>query len=254
MMKMISKMLCGAAVLLALPQVAFAQRGEMVTVSTSEVKVDPAKPIIELTVTGIVQSAPDAATFTTGVQTKALKAKDAITKNAEKMTLVVAQLKASGIADKDIQTSAINLYRDIEYLPTGKQRLKGYVVSNVVTAKLRDFQRLGDVLDTLATNGATEFSGPNFTLDDDSAAEAQSRDKAWAIAMKQARYHAQKAGYTDVRVLRVAESIRQIRGDENRVYDIMAAEAAGDASAKMPIEGGEIGTSVTLAITFEMTR
>ena len=253
-MKTISKMLCGAALLLALPQVAFAQRGEMVTVSTSEVKVDPAKPIIELTVTGIVQSAPDAATFTTGVQTKALKARDAITKNAEKMTLVVAQLKASGIADKDIQTSAINLYRDIEYLPTGKQRLKGYVVSNVVTAKLRDFQRLGDVLDTLATNGATEFSGPNFTLDDDSAAEAQSRDKAWATAMKQARYHAQKAGYTDVRVLRVAETIRQTRVDENKAYEIMATEAIGDASASTPIQGGEIGTSVTLAITFEMTR
>ena len=252
-MRAISKILCGAALLLALPQVVFAQRGEMLTVSTSEVKVDPARPVIELTVTGTVQSAPDAATFTTGVQTTALKARDAITKNAEKMTLVVAQLKASGIADKDIQTSAINLYRDIEYLPTGKQRLKGYVVSNVVTAKLRDFQRLGDVLDTLATNGATEFSGPNFTLDDDSVAEAQSRDKAWAMAMKQARYHAQKAGYTDVRVLRVAESIRQIRAEATMAYEKMdiAAEAA-DAST--PIQGGEIGTSVTLSITFEMTR
>lgn len=253
-MKTISKLLCGAALLLALPQVAFAQRGEVLTVSTSEVKVDPAKPIIELTVTGIVQSAPDAATFTTGVQTRAPKARDAITKNAEKMTLVVAQLKAAGIADKDIQTSAINLYRDIEYLPTGKQRLKGYIVSNVVTAKLRDFQRLGDVLDTLASNGATEFSGPNFTLDDDSAAEVQSRDKAWATAMKQARYHAQKAGYSDVRVLRVAESIRQLRPEDTMAYEKMALAEAADSAASTPIEGGEIGTSVTLAITFEMTR
>ena len=252
-MRMISKMLCGAALVLALPQMALAQRGEVVTVNTSEVKVDPARPIIDLNVTATVQSAPDAATFTTGVQTKALKARDAITKNAEKMTQVVAQLKAAGIADKDIQTSAINLYRDIEYLPTGKQRLKGYVVSNVVTAKLRDFQRLGDVLDTLATNGATEFSGPNFTLDDDSAAEAQSRDKAWVTALKQARYHAQKAGYSDVRVLRVAESIRQARAEPPMEYAV-AAEMAADASAATPIQGGEIGTSVTLAITFEMTR
>ena len=253
-MKTLSKMLCGAALLLTLPQVAFAQRGELMTVSTSEVKVDPARPIVDLTVTGIVQSAPDAATFTTGVQTTALKARDAIIKNAEKMTLVVAQLKAAGIADKDIQTSAINLYRDVEYLPTGKQRLKGYVVSNVVTAKLRDFKRLGDVLDTLASNGATEFSGPNFTLEDDTAAEAQSRDKAWAMAMKQARYHAQKAGYSDVRVLRVAESIQRQPQNEPIAYAKMAMEQAADAAASTPIEGGEIGTSVTLAITFEMTR
>jgi uncharacterized protein len=253
-MRTISKMLFGATLLVALPQMAFAQREEILTVRTSEVKIDPARPIIDLTVTATVQSAPDAATFTTGVQTKSLKARDAITKNAEKMTLVVAQLKASGIADKDIQTSAINLYRDIEYLPTGKQRLKGYVVSNVVTAKLRDFQRLGDVLDTLATNGATEFSGPNFTLDDDSVAEAQSRDKAWATAMKQARYHAQKAGYADVRVLRVAESIRQQASNPPMEYAKVAMEQAADSAASTPIEGGEIGTSVTLAITFEMTR
>jgi uncharacterized protein len=184
-----------------------------------------------------------------------LKARDAITKNAEKMTAVVAQLKAAGIADKDIQTSAINLSRDVEYLPTGRQRLKGYVVSNVVTATLRDFQRLGEVLDTLAANGATEFSGPDFELDDDSAATSQARDKAWDTAFKQARYHAKKAGYSDVRVLRVGESIRQ--QENNGTFGIMAAEAAeaaADAAASTPIEGGEISTSVTLAITFEMTR
>jgi uncharacterized protein YggE len=253
-MKTTSKLALGAALLMALPQAVFAQREEIVTIRTSEVKVDPAKPIIDLAVTSTVQSAPDAATFTTGVQTKAPKARDAITKNAEKMAAVVAQLKAAGIADKDIQTSAISLYRDVEYLPTGKQRLKGYVVSNVVTAKLRDFQRLGDVLDMLATNGATEFSGPNFTLDDDSAAAGQARDAAWARAMKQARYHAQKAGYADVRVVRVGESIRQQAVEEPMAYAKMAVEAAAEASASTPIQGGEIGTSVTLAITFEMTR
>lgn len=251
-MKTISKILCGAALLLTLPQVAFAQREESLTIRTSEVKVDPARPVIDLSVTATVLSAPDAATFTTGVQTKAPKAKDAITKNADKMAAVVAQLKAAGIADRDIQTSAISLYRDIEYLPTGKQRFKGYVVSNVVTAKLRDFQRLGEVLDTLVVNGATEFSGPNFTLDDDSAATSQARDKAWATAMKQARYHAQKAGFKDVRVLRVSESIRQEEQFKAKERMMVMAEAAADAAAETPIEGGEISTNVNLAITFEM--
>ena len=250
-MKTISKILCGAALLLTLPQVAFAQREESLTIRTSEVKVDPARPVIDLSVTATVLSAPDAATFTTGVQTKAPKAKDAITKNADKMAAVVAQLKAAGIADRDIQTSAISLYRDIEYLPTGKQRFKGYVVSNVVTAKLRDFQRLGEVLDTLVVNGATEFSGPNFTLDDDSAATSQARDKAWATAMKQARYHAQKAGFKDVRVLRVSESIRQQMQMESMAMNVKM-EVAADAAAETPIEGGEISTNVNLAITFEM--
>jgi uncharacterized protein len=233
---------------------AMAQRTESVVVRTSELRVDPANPVIDLIITANILSAPDVANFSTGVETRALKAKDAIAKNAEKMTAVVGQLKVAGIEAKDIQTSSISLAREYDYLANGKQRFKGYRVSNTVNAKLRNMERLGDVLDAIIANGATEFDGPVFALSDSSSAEGQARDKAWADAYVKARYHAKKAGFGDVRVVRVAETLSQTAETEMAKYAMMAVEeAAAEASSmETPLEGGEITTSVTLAISFQM--
>ncbi len=233
---------------------AMAQREESVTLRTSELKVDPANPVIDLTISSSVQSAPDIASFSTGVETLSLKAKDALTKNSTKMSAVVAQLKAAGIEAKDIKTSAISMARDYDYLPTGKQRFKGYRVSNTVTARLRDMAKLGDILDALVANGATEFNGPKFALDDKSAAEAQARDKAWESALTKARYHAKKAGFSDVRVVHVAESVRQSEQIERNYTMIPARYVGPPQDAAAPLEGGEIETKVTLSISFLMIR
>jgi uncharacterized protein len=233
-----------------------AQREEMPLLRTSELKIDPANPVIDLSVTESITSAPDIATFSTGVESSAPKARDAIQKNAVKMQAVLAQLKGMGIAEKDIQTSALALRRDVDYLPTGKTRFKGYTVSNQITATLRDLSRLGDVLDALATGGATEFYGPNFALDNDTTAKTQARDKAWATAMQMAQYHAKKAGFTGVRVVRVAESVSQVSSYNSKmaVFDV-AEEAASDAArVSTPMEPGEIATGVTLTVSFTMSR
>jgi uncharacterized protein len=234
---------------------AAAQREESVTVRTSEVKVDPATPLIDLTVTESITSAPDIATFSTGVETTALKARDAIQKNAVKMSAVLAQLKSMGIAEKDIQTSALALRRDVDYLPTGKTRFKGYTVSNQITATLRDLTRLGDVLDALASGGATEFYGPNFALDNDAAAKNQARDKAWATAMQMAQYHAKKAGFAGVKVVRVAESVSQSSSmEDNGVAAMYEAKAGAAEAVSTPMQVGEIATSVRLSVSFVMMR
>jgi uncharacterized protein len=234
---------------------ASAQREEMPLLRTSELKIDPANPVIDLSVTESVMSAPDIATFSTGVETSALKARDAIQKNAAKMQAVLAQLKGLGIADKDIQTSALALRRDVDYLPTGKTRFKGYTVSNQIMATLRDMSRLGDVLDALATGGATEFNGPNFGLDNDDGAKTKARDKAWATATKMAEYHAKKAGFSGVRVVRVAESVSQ-KSQNNETLGIYdeAAVAGEAARVQTPMEIGEISTGVMLTVSFTMTR
>lgn len=213
-------------------------------------------PSINLGISASVTNEPDMATFSTGVETKALKARDAIRLNAEKMNKVIAQLKAMGIAEKDIQTSSLNLSRDIDYLPSGKTRFKGFSASNMVTAKLRDLGKLPDVLDAMAASGATEFNGPSFSLADDSAAIAAARDKAWAQAMELANYHARKAGYSGVRVVTVTESINSYGGN-GPLYEAVyaAADATAEAAkASMPIQAGEVTTSATLAISFQMVK
>jgi uncharacterized protein len=235
---------------------------EMPTLQISQMSINREMPLIDLTVLSSSETPPDVAVFSTGVESKALKAREAIRLNAEKMQAVMTQLKAQGVAEADIQTSGLSLTKEYTYLASGKTRFKGYLVNNSVTVKLRDLSKLGDMLDLLATQGSNEFSGPDFDLENDAAASTAARDKAWAMADAQARYHAKKAGYSNVRVVRVSESVQQRQNASSNFYEVRKASevleaadaAAGAAATSSPIAPGTITTTIKLSISYEMIK
>ncbi|MGE4367362.1 SIMPL domain-containing protein, partial [Thermomonas sp.] len=59
---------------------------------------------------------PDIATLSTGVVTQASDANAAMRDNAQRMDRVLAALRAAGIAERDIQTSGINLNPQYKYV------------------------------------------------------------------------------------------------------------------------------------------
>lgn len=216
----------------------------------TQVNITTANPVIDLTISESVETRPDIATFSTGVQTLAPTASEAVRANNVQMASVVARLKKLGIADRDIQTTQINLNQQFDYRD-GQQIFKGYQASNMVNAKLRDLKKLGAFLDALAVDGATNFNGPTFGIDDDSKFQEAARDKVWATAMNRARNLARKAGYADVRVLRIEEN------DQGRGYMPMPISARSmDAAAEKstPISPGELSVGATMSFTFEMVR
>lgn len=217
----------------------------------SQVNVAATGPVVDVSVTEEVKGKPDVATFSTGVQVLAATANDAIRQNNTQMTAVVAKLKKLGIADKDIQTSEVSLSQQYDYRD-GAQKFTGYQASNMVNFKLRDLKKLGALLDALASDGATNFNGPRFEIEDDSKQKSAARDKAWAAATALAKVHAAKAGYSNVRAIRVEEGVgpQFYAGNE-------AVAAAADAVAyksETPIAPGEVATSITLSFTFEMVK
>jgi uncharacterized protein YggE len=215
----------------------------------TQVNITTANPVIDLTISETVETRPDIATFSTGVQTMAPTASEAVRANNVQMASVVARLKKLGIADRDIQTTQINLNQQFDYRD-GQQIFKGYQASNMVNAKLRDLKKLGALLDALAVDGATNFNGPTFGIDDDSSFRDAARDKVWASAMTRARNLARKAGFADVRVLRVEES------EQGRGYSPMPMVVRSmDASEKStPISPGELSVGATMSFTFEMVN
>ena len=215
----------------------------------TQVNITTANPVIDLNISETVEARPDIATFTTGVQNMAPTASEAVRANNVQMASVVARLRKLGIAEKDIQTTQISLNQQFDYRD-GQQIFKGYQASNMVNAKLRDLKKLGAFLDALAVDGATNFNGPVFGIDDDSTYRDAARDKVWATAMQRARNLARKAGYTDVRILRVEES------DQGRGYSPMPMVVRSmDASEKStPISPGELSVGAAMSFTFEMVR
>jgi uncharacterized protein len=214
----------------------------------TQVTIAATNPVIDLTVSETVETKPDIATFSTGVQTMAPTASEAVRQNNVQMASVVARLKKLGIAEKDIQTTQISLNQQFDYRD-GEQIFKGFQASNMVNAKLRDLKKLSAFLDALAVDGATNFNGPTFGVDDDSKFKEAARDKVWATAMARAKSMARKAGYTDVRVLRVEEADNQGGG-----YPMPMMRTMDVSEKSTPIAPGELSIGTTLSFTFEMVK
>ncbi len=80
---------------------------------------------LNLSAYGETRIAPDLATINLGVNTEAPTAAAALQANATQMTKVIAALRKAGIADKDIQTSGLNLSAQYDYVQNQPPKLRG---------------------------------------------------------------------------------------------------------------------------------
>jgi uncharacterized protein YggE len=218
-------------------------------VLAQQVEIESEGPVIELSVFESVTADPDLVTIGAGVTSQARTAVEAMRLNAREMQSVVDQIKALGVPDEDIQTTGINLNAQYDYdRANQRQVFRGYQVSNRVSVKLRDVQTTGAALDALVVAGATDLSGPTFSIEDDTEAKAIARERAVERAQQRARAYAEMFGYDRVEVLSISESIRA-RGPVGPVMRSVA-EAADVATA--PVQPGQVITGVSLTIKYEM--
>jgi len=218
--------------------------------AAAEVQVTSTGPVVELTVNESVEAEPDIVTVGAGVTTEARTAVEAMRTNATAMQSVIDRIKALGVSERDIQTTGINLGAMYDYnQQTQRQVFRGYQASNRVSVKLRDIQRTGEVLDALVAAGATDLSGPDWSIDDDTAARSQARRQAMETARAQALEYARAAGFSSIRLLEVSETIA--RQPPMPFVGALRAEAQ-DAST--PVQPGMVQAGVTVRVSYEMTQ
>ncbi|MFD0850442.1 SIMPL domain-containing protein [Sphingosinicella xenopeptidilytica] len=210
----------------------------------------PAETLLSLTATGESTRVPDIAIISAGVVTQAAEARAALTANNSQMTRVVAALKKAGIAERDIQTSNINLNPQYSYEERKPPQLIGYQAANTVTVKLRKLASAGDVIDALVTEGANQVNGPTFGLDKPEDATNEARLDAIKKARSRADLYAGAAGLRVKRIVSISEG-----GGYQPPYPMpkmMVRAEAADAAAAPPVEAGEVGTNVTVTVVFEL--
>ena len=218
--------------------------------SAAEVQIASAGPIVELTVTESVEAEPDLVRVGAGVTTEAPTAVEAMRLNAQQMSAVVERIRQLGVAERDIQTAGVSLGARYDFdQATQRQVFRGYQASNRVSIRLREIERTGQVLDALVATGATDLNGPDFAVEDNSAAKAQARTAAMETLREQALSYARMAGYGDIRLLRIEEG-QAVQAPRPMMR--MAAEAAFDAST--PVQPGLVEEGVTVTVTYELVR
>lgn len=215
---------------------------------------------------GESRRAPDVALFNAGVVTQGATAAEAMAANSRRMDQVIAVLRRAGVAEQDIQTSAINLqprYSNLErdaliaarttgqpHVPPGQPsgpRIIGYEARNNVQVRSREIDEMGRIIDALVAAGANEVNGPSFTMEDLTAAMNQARLEAIANGRARAELYARAAGLRVQRIVSISE------GGPTQPLPVMAA-ARAEMAPSTPVAPGELTLGVTVVMQFELTR
>jgi uncharacterized protein len=212
--------------------------------STTVTGSGPAPDTVTTIGTGTGTAAPDTAEISLGVSFVAkdrVAAQDGASKAA---AAIIAAVKAAGVDAKDIQTSQISLNQQFD--PTGRT-VTGFQATQSIDVKTKLLDKVGAIISAATAAGATNVSGPQFTLSDTNLARIDAIDKAMADAKARAEAVAKAAGRTLGRVISVTEADL---GQPGPVF----SSAAGSSvkSVPVPVQPGQVETQTQLTVVFAL--
>lgn len=207
---------------------------------------------LNLAAYGEARVAPDMATVTAGVTTEAATAQEAMRLNAQRMNQVTAALRRQGIAERDIQTSGLNLQPQQVFGEGQPPRVTGYQALNTVTVTVNDLARLGPAVDAVVQAGSNTINGVSFGLRNPTAAENEARQAAVRALRAKAELYAQATGHRLQRLVSLSEGTSYSSPPPPMPYARMVAAEAADM--KTSVSPGELRVRVDVTGMYELGR
>jgi uncharacterized protein YggE len=201
---------------------------------------------------GKVYATPDIALLSLGIEVQEETVALAQANASEAMDKVMEALKNQGVADEDIQTQQFNISKISEwkvvYDGTEKEVITGYRVTNIVSVKVRNIDKVGVIIDAVAAAGGdlTRIDSIGFTVDDPTPYYEEARTQAVEYAKVKAEQLAELSGVELGKPTYISESTyyatpNYYRGD-------MSFEAV--PAAETSISPGELEISANVQIAF----
>lgn len=210
-----------------------------------------AETMREITVSGQgeVSASPDMATIRIGVTQEAPEARAAMQATSASVAQMLTRLDEFGIAKTDVQTRrlTVNPVWSNRRDSNGPAKITGFVASNTINVRIRDLDRLGEILDQVMAEGANEFNGLQFSLQDPDPLVTEARKAAVADAMEKAALYAEAAGVTLGPVQQITE-----QGGNPRPMMMEMASMARDAA--VPIAEGEVTVQASVTMVFSIAE
>lgn len=220
--------------------------GLMQLVAIGTARSDAADPArISVTGLGQVEAPPDMATITLGVTQQAEQAADAMAATSRAVGGILERLDAMGLEPRDLQTRRLSLspvWSNRSGSSGAPPAITGFVASNTVLVRVRALERLGGILDAVIAEGANDFNGLEFSLQDPEPIRDQARARAVEDGIRKARLLAQAAGVTLGPVLSISEQ------DGGRPAPMMMEMSA--RAADVPVAAGEVSMRATVSMVF----
>ncbi len=212
---------------------------------------------ITVTGHGKISAIPDTAWVTSGVNTQAKTATKALNDNNTLMEAVIEVLKKANIKNKDIQTSGFNVHpiydhsKRTSYEKPYSPKITGYRVSNSITVKIINTNKLGKLLDELVSSGSNQISGVRFGFNDNQKLLDEARKRAISDAEKKAKLYAQTAGVDVGNIISISELGARLPQPVYRNMEMRQAKTMADASM-VPVVSGEQVISASVNVIYEL--
>ena len=218
----------------------------------AQVNISSQQEGIWVTGEGKVTAVPDIATLRLGIEAQDTSVVSAQTAAAAAMDDVMTALNDSGVAKKDIQTQYFNIYRVTRWDRDDEQEVAvGFRVTNVVSAKIRDIDSVGAIIDAVVVAGGdlTRVDGISFSVDDPTEYYVEAREEAMADARAKAEQLAGLAGVKLGKATYIAE------GSSGSIYPIsqrVAFDMAEGMAVGTSISPGETEISLTVQVAYSI--
>ncbi len=202
--------------------------------------------------TGKVTVTPDIAIVNLGVSDQEPTVAAAQANTTDAMNKVIAALKQNGLADKDIQTTNYSIQQVTKYDSTRNESVvTGYMVSNMVTAKIRALDKVGAIIDAVAAAGgdSTRINGISLTVENPQNYYGQARTLAVADAKAKADQLASLAGIKVGAVVYITES-----SGYNPTPVPIVSGAAGAPQATTPISAGQTDITLSVQVAYAISQ
>ena len=197
---------------------------------------------------GEVYLIPDIAYINIGTRSQAVDVASALSDNNKQAQAISSVLSEMGIDPLDIQTTAFNVYPFQNYGMDGQPTELVYIVENTVNVKVRELNRLGEILDAVVRSGANQINGISFDVEDRKQAEADARRLAIQDATEKAQELAELAGTElgDLQNISVYSN-----GDPQPVYNAKGGGyIAADSAA--PVSSGQMIITADANLVYEL--
>lgn len=208
---------------------------------------------ITVSADGKVTVSPDIAKLSFSVISEGNNPNQLEIDNAQKVTAAVDYVKNQGVDDKDIQTSSYDLSPKYIYSEATKRNyIDGYTMTQTTSVKVRNLNKVADILGGLSDKGVNQIGSVIFTIDDPDKYLGQARADAFSKAAAKAKIMAE---INRVRIVKVINFYEYQGGPITPYYDTYSKGGAlgiQTTPVAPSISTGSNDLTVQVSITYEI--
>jgi hypothetical protein len=200
---------------------------------------------------GKVIGIPDVAEITFSVTTGKETTKEAITENTQKMNGVVKFIKDSGVDEKDIKTQSYSLSPRYDWIE-GKRVFRGYELISTLAVKIRNLEKISEIIDGAILRGANQVGDIQFVIDNPEKLKQEAMKEAIKNAKERAQSIATISGLKIGKIVNFSEGVDVLPQSRPYFFEKTAESAAADTAFVPAIEKGSQEIIVNVSLTFEL--